>query len=160
MDRMKTFLKYLILFVAFYILTDVLIGIALTNNYKEISCTKNDTGSYVTQVDIAKATNVSGYVQGKIKLDESAQNPEKYLQVDFYSKYGHCLGRKFVDLSSVQAGQEKDFKVNFELSNIATYEITTTNEVTNLSDVQLDMVSKGYLAIGIVGALIVLYYVI
>lgn len=160
MNRMKTFLKYLILFIAFYILTDILIGIALTNNYRAISCTKNETGSYVTQVSTAKATNVSGYVEGKIKLDEAAQSPEQYLQIDFYSKYGHCLGRKYVDLSSVQAGQEKDFKVNFELSNIATYEITTTNEVEKLSDVQLDMVSKGYLAIGIVGALIILYYVI
>ncbi len=160
MNRMKTFLKYLILFIAFYILTDVLISLALTNNYREISCTKNETGSYVTQVNAAKATNMSGYVEGTIKLDEAAQSPEQYLQFDFYSKYGHCLGRKYIDLSTVKAGQTKDFKVSFELSNIATYEISTTNEVEALSDVQLDMVSKGYLAIGIVGALIVLYYVL
>lgn len=160
MNRMKTFLKYLIIFVAFYILTDVLISIALTNNYKEMTCTKNETGSYVAQVSTAKSTSVSGYVEGTIKLNEGAENPEKYMQVDLYSKYGHCLGRKYIDLSSVQAGQEKNFKVNFNYDNISTYQITTTNNVENLSEVQTNMVSKGYLAIAIVGTLIVLYYVL
>lgn len=160
MNRMKTFLKYLILFIAFYILTDVLISIALSNNYEAISCTKNETAGYVTTVNNAKATSVSGYVEGTIKLIEEAQNPDKYMQVDFYSKYGHCIGRKYVDLSSINPGQEKDFKVNFDYDNIATYQITTTSNVENLSDVQLDMVSKGYFTIGVVGALIVLYYVL
>lgn len=160
MNRMKTFLAYFIAFIAFYILTDVLISITLTNSYKDISCTKNETASYVATVNTAKATSVSGYVEGTIKLKEDIQNQEKYMQVDFYSKYGHCIGRKYIDLSSVNSEQEKEFKVNFDYNNIATYQITTTNEVEKLSDVQTDMVSKGYFAIGLVGALIVLYYVL
>ena len=70
------------------------------------------------------------------------------------------MGRKYIDLGSISSGEKKDFKVNFELNNIASYQISTVNEVTSLTDVQLDLVSKGYLSIGIVGALVVLYYVL
>ena len=159
MNRMKTFLKYLIIFVAFYIFTDVLTSIALANNYKEIVCTKNETPSYTVAVTEAKATSVSGYVAGTIKTNEDVTEPEKYLQIDFYSKYGNCLGRKYIDLSSVQTGK-KEFKTNFEYDNIAKFEITTTNEVSQLSEVQTDMVSKGYMAMTVLGVLIILYYVL
>ena len=159
MDRMKTFLLYLIAFVGFYILSNVLISIALATSYEFIECTKNESSSYVVQVSEAKATSVSGYVQGTIKLNAGVESPEKYLQIDLYSKYGHCTGRKYVDLSTVQAGEQKEFKVSFEYDNIVTYQITTTNEVEKLSDVQTSMISKGYLAVAILGALIVLYYV-
>lgn len=160
MERMKTFLIYFLIFVAFYVLTDVLVSVSLANSYKEMSCTKNDTTGYSAQIGKAEATNVSGYVEGSITKKEDAQDAPKYLQFEFYSKYGHCMGRKYIDLGSISSGEKKDFKVNFELNNIASYQISTVNEVTSLTDVQLDLVSKGYLSIGIVGALVVLYYVL
>lgn len=160
MERMKTFLLYLIIFIGFYMLSNALISVALGNSYEFLKCTKNESSSYVVQVSEAKATSVSGYVKGNIKLNEGIESPEKYLQVDLYSKYGHCVGRKFVDLSSLQASEQRDFKVSFECDNVSTYEITTTNDVEKLSDVQTEMVSKGYLAITIVGALLILYYVL
>lgn len=160
MDRMKTFFKYLILFIAFYIFTDVLISIALSNNYKPMYCTKIETPSYVTTINTAKATSVSGYIKGTISLNENSQNQNRYMQIDFYSKYGHCIGRKYVDLISVNSSEAKDFKVNFEYANIETYQITTTNEVEKLSEVQTDMISKGYFSTGVVGVLLVLYYVL
>lgn len=160
MERMKTFLIYFLIFVAFYVLTDVLVSVSLANSYKEMSCTKNDTTGYSVQIGKAEATNVSGYVEGSITKKEDEQDAPKYLQFEFYSKYGHCMGRKYIDLGSISSGEKKDFKVNFELNNIVSYQISTVNEVTSLTDVQLDLVSKGYLSIGIVGALVVLYYVL
>lgn len=159
MDRMKTFLKYLILFVAFYLFTNVLTSIAMANYYKPMTCTKNESQSYTVAVTDAKSTAVSGYVSGTIKLNEEVTEPEKYLQIDFYSKYGHCLGRKYIELASVKTG-EKEFKTNFEYDNISTYEITTTNDVVQLSDVQTDMISEGYMAMTLLGVLIILYYVL
>lgn len=159
MERMKTFLLYLIIFVGFYMLSNVLISVALANSYEYLECTKNEVNSYSVQVLEAKATSVSGYVKGTIKLNEGIESPEQYLQVDLYSKYGHCVGRRFVDLTSVKTGEQRDFKVSFECDNVATYEITTTNEVEKLDDVQTEMVSKGYLAITIIGVLMLLYYV-
>lgn len=160
MERMKTFLLYLIIFIGFYMLSNALISVALATSYEYLECTKNESNSYVVQVAEAKATSVSGYVKGTIKLNEGIESPEKYLQVDLYSKYGHCVGRRFVDLSSVKSGEQRDFKVSFECDNVATYEITTTNDVERLDDVQANMVSKGYFAITLVGALMVLYYVL
>lgn len=159
MSRMKTFLIYLIAFVAFYIFTDVMISIALANNYENIKCTTNEPTGYVINLTEAKATSVSGYVKGTIKLIEGTENPDKYLQLDLYSKYGNCIGRRFADLSNLQPGQEKEFKMNFEYDNIESYQITTTNNVQKLSEVQTDLVSKGYLAVTVLGILIVLYYV-
>lgn len=159
MDRMKTFLKYLILFVAFYIFTNILTSVAISGNYKQMTCTKNESASYTVSVTEAKSTSVSGYVSGTIKLNENITEPEKYLQIDFYSKYGNCMGRKYIELASVKTG-EKEFKTNFEYDNITKFEITTTNDVVQLSEVQSDMISKGYMAMTVLGVLIVLYYVL
>lgn len=159
MDRMKTFLRYLIIFVAFYLLTNVLISISLSSNHKPMTCTKNESASYTISITDAKSTSVSGYVSGTIKLNGEIAEPEKYLQIDFYSKYGNCMGRKYIELDSVKTG-EKEFKTNFEYDNISTYEITTTNDVVQLSEVQSDMVSKGYVTMTVLGALIILYYVL
>ena len=46
MERMKTFLKYLILFVVFYLFTNVLTSIAISGSYKQMICTKNESESY------------------------------------------------------------------------------------------------------------------
>lgn len=159
MNRMKTFLKYLIIFVAFYFFTNFLISIVISNNYKPMSCTKNESASYTISVTDAKSTSVSGYVSGTIKLNGEIAEPEKYLQIDFYSKYGNCMGRKYIELESVKNG-EKEFKTNFEYDNITKFEITTTNDVTQISEVQSDMISKGYMAMTVLGVLIVLYYVL
>ena len=158
MERLKTFFKYLIVFVAFYFLTDLLISVALANNYKPMKSEGILASGYDITVNEAKATTVSGYIAGKIKPNEIDEK-DKYMQIDFFSKYGNILGRKYVDISSVNDG-EKDFKTNFEYDNIGSYQISTTNEVENLSKVQTDMISKGYFAINLVGILIVLYYVL
>ena len=159
MERLKTFLKYLIIFVAFYFFTDLIISIALANNYKPMQSEGINANGYVITVEDAKSTTVSGYISGKIKQSEGAVEPDKYMQIDFFSKYGNVLGRKYIDISSVK-DVEKDFKTNFEYDDIGSYQISTTNEVEQLSKVQSDMVSKGYFAITLIGILMVLYYVL
>lgn len=160
MDRLKTFLKYLIVFVAFYIFTDVLTSIALSNNYKIMQCAEFDSGSYIVETQNAKSTSVSGYIDGTIKLKPEYENPEKYLEFDFYSKYGNLMGRKYLDLSDKDLTSEQPFKINFDFDDILKYEVKATNDVQKISEIQKDMVSKGYMALTVVGALIILYYVI
>ena len=160
MNRIKTFLKYLIIFVAFYIFTDVLTSIALSNNYKPMQCAEFDSGSYVVETKNSKSTSVSGYIDGTIKLKQEYENPEKYLEFDFYSKYGNLMGRKYLDLSNVDLTTEQPFKVNFDYDDIAKYEVKATNDVQKISEIQKDMISRGYMALTVVGALIVLYYVL
>ena len=159
MERLKTFLKYLIVFVAFYFFTDILVSVALANNYKPMQSEGINTPGYVVTVEDAKSTTVSGYISGKIKAIEGAEQPDKYMQIDFFSKYGNVLGRKYIDISSVK-NEEKEFKTNFEYDDIGSYQISTTNEVEQLSKVQTDMISKGYFALNLIGVLIVLYYVL
>ena len=161
MSRMKTFLKYLIIFIAFYIFTDVLTSIALSNNYKPMQYAEtSNSGSYIVVTKTAKSTSVSGYVEGSIKLKDEYENPEKFLEFDFYSKYGNLLGRKYLDLSNVDLTTEQPFKVNFDYDDIAKYEIKATNDVEKISEVQRSMINKGYMALTVVGALIILYYVL
>ena len=158
MERLKTFLKYLIVFVAFYFFTDLLISIALANNYKPMGSEGISATGYDITVNEAKVTTVSGYILGEIKPNDAAEK-DKYMQIDFFSKYGNILGRKYIDISSVKDAT-KEFKTNFEYDNIGSYQISTTNEIDSLSKVQTDMISKGYFAINLIGILIVLYYVL
>ena len=67
MKRMKTFLKYAIWIILFFILSEILINASLNGSYKDI--TRKDN---IQQVEIvsAEATNINGRVKGTIRNSE------------------------------------------------------------------------------------------
>ena len=64
MSRMKTLLKYALLIIAFFILSDFLIEVGLNCNYKKIERKDEISQVYIYQ---AEATKVNGRVRGFIK---------------------------------------------------------------------------------------------
>ena len=135
MKRLKTFLTYLILIVAFFLLSKFLENGLLRNTYKDLTGKVIGDFSYNSQelyldivVNEAKATNVNGYVDLTITNKTNVDIEEAYLKVNLISKSQVLAITKYMDIQDLKAGESRNYKLNFEGKYIKTYIVTVTDE--------------------------------
>lgn len=126
MSRMKTFAKYLIWVILFWILSDILIYFGINSTYKDIKA-KNEISSQISVSD-AEATTVNGRVIGTVKNSEDNDISNKYLKVDVYAESGNLLGTNFLDIGNMGAVETKNFETYFKIQNVKSYDITIVDE--------------------------------
>ena len=125
MDRMKTFLKYAIWLILFFIFSEFIINVGLNSSYKDIS--RRDTTSQV-EITQAQATLVNGRMKGTIRNSSEDYLTGKYVKIDFYSKRDVFLGKKYIEIGTTQNNTTQDFNIYFELQDIASYSISIVDE--------------------------------
>ena len=116
MDRMKTFLKYIIWFVLFFFFSNFIINVGLNSSYKNIE--RRDSIEQV-QIKQAQATLVNGRIKGTIKNSDKDYLTGKYLKIDLYSKRNVLVGKKYIDITTTQ-----NISMYFELKDVTSYEVS------------------------------------
>lgn len=125
MDRMKTFLKYAIWIVLFFILSEFLINVSLNSSYKDMNRRDNIEQVQITE---AQSTLVNGKVKGTIKNSEQDYLTGKYVRVDFYSKRDNMVGTKYITIETTENMTSQDFNFYFELQDITSYEVSIVDK--------------------------------
>ena len=127
MDRMKTFLKYAIWLILFFIFSEFLINVGLNSSYKDIKRRDN-----IEQVQIieAKSTLVNGKVKGIITNSEEDFLTGKYLRIDYYSKRNILVGTKYILIETTENNKTQDFNTYFELKDVTSYEVSIVDNKT------------------------------
>lgn len=127
MSRMKTFFKYAMWVILFFIFSEIMININLETVYRNIGRKDN-----LPQVTIyqAQATKVNGRIKGIIKNQAENKIESKYIKVDFYSERDVLLGTKYIDVSAMRENETQDLELYFKLQNVDYYEMSFTNEKT------------------------------
>lgn len=125
MDRMKTFLKYAIWIVLFFILSEFLINVSLNSSYKDMNRRDNIEQVQITE---AQSTLVNGKVKGTIKNSEQDYLTGKYVRVDFYSKRDNMVGTKYITIETTENMTSQDFSFYFELQDVTSYEVSIVDK--------------------------------
>lgn len=117
MSRMKTFFKYFLAIVIVYILVDLgsLYILKSTYNTKECSVENSILDIQVTE---AKATILNGKINGIIKNNTDVLVDNKYLKIEVYSKRDVLLGTKYVQIKTLNPGEEMTFESSFNYEHI------------------------------------------
>lgn len=125
MDRMKTFLKYAIWIILFFIFSNIMIKLNIETTYQNIGRKDN-----LQQVSIyqAQATRINGRIKGTIQNKGENKITNDYLRIDLYSERNVFLGSKYIDVSSMRDDETKDFEMYFKVQNVDYYELSFTNE--------------------------------
>ena len=125
MKRMKTFLIYLLIFVGFFVLSDILINVSLNTSYHTI--TRKDNLEQVV-INQAEATQVNLRIKGTVT--NLVENPItlKYMRVDFYSERDNLVGSRYIDVSNLKENESMDVEINLRLDDIDSYSISFTND--------------------------------
>lgn len=121
MDRMKTFFKYVLWVVLFFIFSEFLINVGLNSSYKKME--RKDNTSQV-QIIEAKSTLVNGKVKGTITNSEEDYLTGKYLRIDYYSKRDILVGTKYIDIHTTEHSKSQNFNTYFELQEVTSYEVS------------------------------------
>ena len=120
MKRLKTFGKYIICLILFYIFSHTLIFIGLNATYKSINLKGNIPESIT--VKSAQATSVNGEIKGNISDDLNS----KYVKFNFYTDIDTLAGSHYINTSELQNG---NFEFYFKLNYIQSYSVELTDEI-------------------------------
>ena len=126
MDRVKTFSKYAIWLVLFWILSDILIYYGINSTYKAITPKWEQTNQI--SVNNAEATRVNGRINGTVTNSEENNISGKYLKIDLYAESGNILGTKYLDIGNLEVNQKKNFETYFKIQDVKSYNISVVDE--------------------------------
>ena len=125
MDRMKTFLKYALWLILFYIFSNLMIYLNIETTYQNIG--RKDNLEQVT-VYQAQATKINGRIKGKIYNSPENKITNKYLKINLYSERDNFLGSKYIDISNMRDDETREFEIYFKVQDVDYYEMKFTDE--------------------------------
>ena len=130
MGRIRTFEKYIIWVVAFYLFTMLLTYIGLNSTYRNIESL--DEMPEGVKIDLSQATSVNGRILGEVTSTENNNLNGKYLKVDIFSKDNQLIGSKYLEINDTNLNEPKKFAVYFSAENVKKYsvDILENNEQT------------------------------
>ena len=138
MSRLKTFGKYLLMFVAFYIFVTVASIGFIKGTYETMEQNVYSSDEIQIEVDEAKSTFVNGYVKGKLTNNSDSDIHSKYVKINFLSKKGNVILTKYLDIDELKAKETKNFTINFEAENIKSFNMSIVDEyIQEKSNAQL-----------------------
>lgn len=129
MKRMKTFAKYVLLIIAFYIFSNILIFWGINTNYNKL----NIKGSIPEQISIttASATLVNGKVKGFVSdIDDIS---DKYIKFSFYSDTGSLACIKYIKVSELK---DKKFDFYFKFNYIDSYSVELVDSIDETENIE------------------------
>ena len=143
MGTMKTFAKYAIWIILFWIFSDILIYAGINSTYKDIKAKgKIPDGIEVVQV---QATTVNG----RIKLKANNSLSGKFLKVDLYSSRDNILGTQYIEIGNVSENQTKEIETYFKISEVKSYAISVTEEMGESTEGFMDTALSALTVLGI-----------
>lgn len=125
MSRMKTFFKYALWIIIFFIASEFLINVGLNSTYKDMA--RKDENAQVV-IYQAQADSVSGRIRGIITNAQPEELSGKYICINFYSPREVFLGKHYIEVGNLEQNASKPFEVYFQLQEAVSYEVTIVNE--------------------------------
>ena len=126
MSRLKTFAKYAIWIILFWILSDILIYYGVNSTYKDIK-NKNEIPSQVT-IKNAEATKVNGRIKGTVANSEESDLSGKYLKIDLYANSGNLLATEYEEIGNLRTNEVKSFETYFKMQDVKEYTVSIVDE--------------------------------
>ena len=129
MDRMKTFLIYVLLIVGFFALSMVLEnGLLLamySNIHGEFDGYYTRTGNYFELENMnAKACNVNGYMSFDLRNSTGVAVNECYLKVELYNERDLLADTEYIQIRQMAPDSTKHFDIKFKANHIDSYAIS------------------------------------
>lgn len=131
MKKMKTYFGWFMFLILFFIISEVIINVALNSSYKNLSRKDTTEGVNVYQ---AEATYVNGRIRGIVENTGKPDIQGKFLKVDIYSERDVKLGTKYIELNDLKEGDNKTFEVFYKFQNTSYYNISIVDEQEQVDD--------------------------
>lgn len=126
MSRLKTFGKYLLLLVVFYIVSTILAIGCIRTTYGTMEGTIYPDSNISVNVDKAESTFVNGYIKGTVTSNADIES--KYIKIELLSGKSNVIMVKYIQIDEINANETQNFTINFEAENIKSFNIKVVDE--------------------------------
>lgn len=158
MKTLKMFAKLLVIFVAFYIFSEVVSREYLRSTYSSLERIEIVEQTPKIEVEESKATKVDGYIEGRVINTANDNTANKYIKVDCFSKYNNYLGSEYAKIGNLANGESNRFKVKYNFNDVENVKVSVTDEAPESTEMKFRKLNKVEKAAVIAGSLIVTYY--
>lgn len=122
MAKLKLFGKYILIVIAIYVLTSILIFIGFNIIYSDI--TLNQTLPEQISIEKAEATSSDVRIYGYVSNNGDNDLVGSYIKVSIYNSEDEILTTEYLKIDGVSKNEEKLFKVTSNVDNASSYSIS------------------------------------
>ncbi len=126
--RMRVFLCYFLIFVTFFVFSDIMIDCYTKALYKPMQDYQIQTISPHVTVNLAEASYANGNIKGTIKNNTKETMVDQYLKFEFYTQRDVNVGVKYLKVGTLYSEQEKNYELGFRYDNVASVKIDVIGE--------------------------------
>ena len=155
MKRLKKFLLYALAIIAFWIVSDILIYVAVNSTYVQID-TKVEASLPQITIQESKATLVNGFVKGNINNNTDNTIDEEYVKIDLYSARNIKMGTKYVKIENLAPNQNQYFEMWHRYTDVDYAVLTIVDNVENVPEEEL--ISQEEATYLVIGTVLFLYF--
>lgn len=156
MAKLKKYLLYVIIIVAFWIFSDILIYLSINSSYVNVDTKVYSISPEIT-VGESKATYVNGFVKGTIRNNTDSIINNKYLKIELYSPRDVKLGTKYIKIENLDVNKYKEFEMWYKFTDVEYANVTVTDNIENATEEEFLSQETTYGLI--LGTLLVLYFI-
>lgn len=135
MNKLKTFLIYILIIVGFFLTSEFLSGQLIQQMYVKLKGTVKENFNYKGQeiaidVDVvdAKATNMNGYVKAKVTNNTDYTIEKAYLRIELFAKTDVKALIRYLEIDNLKPGEQRDYELKFRAGYVDTYKIAVKDE--------------------------------
>lgn len=157
--RVKVFFCYFVIFVAFFIFSDIMIYNYTKSLYQPMTSYEINVISPEVTVTTAEASNVNGNVKGTIKNTTEDTIFNQYLKFDFYTPRDINVGTKYIEIDGLYPEEQKNYELGFRYDNVSYVKVSMVDEeeIENATPEELK-IDPTYGPAGLISAIILGYF--
>lgn len=126
-NQARNFKRYIIWFVLLFAIVTIGTIIAVWSMYQPIERYEVLAENPLVKVDEAKATNVNGYIKGRVMNATETEIKGKYIKFTFYTENDVELGSEYVEIGALQPAETKTYEAKFRFSNVERFVATISD---------------------------------
>lgn len=135
MDRLQTFMIYLLIFVGFFLFSMFLEGQLIERMYVKLGGSVQENFEYngentALSVEIldAKATRMNGYLTARVTNNTDNIINKAYLKIDLFAKQDVEAMTRYMEITNLKPGESKEYQLKFRAGYVDTYQVAVVNE--------------------------------
>jgi len=132
MDRMKTFWRYFIVFVLFYLIINGLTYLSTRPTYTKLNSYELEVFSPKVTITEAKNKYSGGYIEGTVENNTNSIINLGYLKFEFYDEDEAYVGTEFKELKYFNVGETQNFRIEHTYKQVDNVIISLQSDKTEL----------------------------
>lgn len=158
MSRMKTFFKYLLIFIAFYLFVSIMTYCFVITNYKDMSSYTVNAEEQDVTIREAKYTYVNGYVKGKVINNTSETMNGKYIKIAFLSSQGNEKITRYEKIDNLEPEDNQYFTIKYNAEAVTTFELSIVDNINDETVKKSNSLDENNRIAIFLSAVILMYY--